>query len=52
MADLDRNVQHTEEKVLSPITVFYFTNRQLQIYVRNAWNKTSKKVKVSRNRVG
>jgi hypothetical protein len=30
MADLDRNMQHTEEKVLFPMTVFCFTNRQLQ----------------------
>jgi hypothetical protein len=41
MADLDRNKQHIEEKILFPTTVFYFTNRQLQIYVRNAWSKTS-----------
>ena len=41
MADLDRNMQHIEEKILFPMSVFYFTNRQLQIYVRNAWSKTS-----------
>jgi hypothetical protein len=36
MADLDRNMQHIEENILLHMTAFYFTNRQLQIYVRSA----------------